>query len=205
MPPKPPDEPRTRGRAHRLGPQRNPAIDDAVLTAARGLLAERGYHDTTIDAIAARAGVGRPTVYRRWPTKAHVVHDAVYPSTEPAPPPAAGPAARIAALVSGAYALFGRPAARAGVPGLIAETRSDPALHRRLVDGQLGPVREAIGRALAEGEADGTIRPGIDPDTVVDALAGAAIFAMSVRNADGGDELAARLTDVLLHGVLARD
>lgn len=64
---------------HRLGPQRNPAIDDAVLDATRQLLEEKGYAGTSIDAIATRAGVGRPAIYRRWPSKAHIVNDAIYP------------------------------------------------------------------------------------------------------------------------------
>ncbi len=64
--------------AARLGPQRNPAIDEAVLQATRDLLVENGYAGTSIDAIATRAGVGRPAIYRRWPSKAHIVHDAVY-------------------------------------------------------------------------------------------------------------------------------
>ncbi len=73
---------RQRQAQHRLGPQRNPAIDEAVLQATRDLLVENGYAGTSIDAIATRAGVGRPAIYRRWPSKAHIVHDAVYPVME---------------------------------------------------------------------------------------------------------------------------
>lgn len=193
---------RTPRRAHRLGPQRNPEIDKAVLEATRDLLSERGYSDTSIDAIATRAGVGRPTIYRRWPTKAHVVHDAVYPSIEPALPPGTSAAERIEVLVAGAYTLFGTPAARAAVPGLMSDTRADPELRERLVAEQLDPIREVLGHILTEGIADGSLRDTVDVDTIVDVLAGAAIFAMSVRDAEDGPALAAHVTDVLLHGVL---
>nr|WP_246597797.1 helix-turn-helix domain-containing protein [Nocardia tengchongensis] len=64
---------------HRLGPHRDPAVDTAVLDAARALLVEQGYTATSIDAIAARAGVSRPAIYRRWPSKAHLIAQAVFP------------------------------------------------------------------------------------------------------------------------------
>src|SRR5690625_7263586 len=57
---------------HRLGPFRDPNVDSAVLDSTRRLLVERGYRDTSVDAIAEAAGVSRPTIYRRWPSKAHV-------------------------------------------------------------------------------------------------------------------------------------
>lgn len=203
----PHEQSRSRGprQAHRLGPQRNPDIDTAVLSAARELIAERGYYGASVDAIARRADVGRPTVYRRWPSKAHIVHDAVYPSVEPAPFGTTDAAQKVAALVSGAYELFGTPAARAGVPGLMSDTRSDPQLHDRLVTEQIDPVREVVRRLVADGVADGTLRSGVDVDTIVDVLAGAAIFAMSVRNSYEDEALASRLTDLLLYGLVSRD
>ena len=49
-----------------------------MLDAAAELLAEVGYADLTVAAIADRAGTSRPAVYRRWPTKAHLVHEAAF-------------------------------------------------------------------------------------------------------------------------------
>lgn len=193
------------GAVHRLGPQRNPAIDAAVLDAARELLIERGYQGTSIDAIAARAGVGRPTIYRRWRTKAHIIHDAVYPTIEPTPLDPAEITEHVAALVAGAYALFGTPAARAGVPGLMSDTRSDPELRKRLVTEQLGPVREVVGGLIADASATGAIRPGVDVDTIVDVLAGAAIFALSVRDAELTDDLVEQMTELIVHGIMPGD
>lgn len=195
--------PRTGDGVHRLGPQRNPEIDTAVLDAARELLVERGYQAVSIDAIASRAGVGRPTVYRRWRSKAHIVHDAIYPSIEPAPLAEGTLAERLTALVAGAYALFGTPHARAGVPGLMSETRSDPELRARLVTGQLEPVRLAVAQLIREGIESGTVRRDADADTVVDVLAGAAIFALGVRDADDAPDLAARVSALIVRGITA--
>ena len=70
-------------RHRRQGSRRDPAIDEAVLAATRSLLVERGYSATTIDLIAATAGVSRPAVYRRWSSKAQLVHEAVFPDLGP--------------------------------------------------------------------------------------------------------------------------
>ena len=53
----------------RLGRPRDARVDAAVLDATRSLLAEKGYAGTTVEAIATRAGVGKATIYRRWPTR----------------------------------------------------------------------------------------------------------------------------------------
>lgn len=188
---------------HRWGPQRDPDIDSAVLTATRELLVERGYQGVSIDAIAMRAGVGRPTVYRRWRTKAHVVHDAVYPSVEAAPLASGGLADSIAALVSGAYALYSAGFARAGVPGLMSETRSDAELRDKLVTGQLEPFRATVRSLIEKGIEHGEVRADADVDSVVDAIAGSAIFALGVRDAHDPEGHARRLTDLVLRGITA--
>ena len=65
-----------------LGRPRDPRIDDAVLGATVDLLGETGYADLSVDAIARHAGTSKPAIYRRWPSKAHLVHEAVFPIGE---------------------------------------------------------------------------------------------------------------------------
>ena len=62
-----------------LGRPRDPRIDDSVLRATVELLGKSGYADLSVDAIAKRAGTSKPAIYRRWPSKAHLVHEAVFP------------------------------------------------------------------------------------------------------------------------------
>ena len=69
-----PDEPRPPARP---GRKRDKARDGVILDAALAVLAEQGYDRMTIDMVAARAGMARATVYRRWATKADLVLDAV--------------------------------------------------------------------------------------------------------------------------------
>ena len=73
-------------RHRRQGSRRDPTIDTEVMAAARRLLVERGYAATTIDLIATTAGVSRPAVYRRWSSKAQLVHEALFPDLGPEPP-----------------------------------------------------------------------------------------------------------------------
>ena len=59
------------------GRKRDQSRDPAILDAALDLLAEQGYDGMSMDAVASRAKAGKATVYRRWPSKAHLVHDAI--------------------------------------------------------------------------------------------------------------------------------
>jgi AcrR family transcriptional regulator len=65
------------GHASRPGRRRNHARDPEILDAALAVLAETGYEGMTIDMVAARAKAGKATLYRRWPSKAELVIDAV--------------------------------------------------------------------------------------------------------------------------------
>jgi AcrR family transcriptional regulator len=65
------------GAPKRRGRPLAPGASDAILDATIALAAEDGFDALTIDAIAARAGVGRPTIYRRWPSKDALVEAAV--------------------------------------------------------------------------------------------------------------------------------
>ena len=59
------------------GRKRDNSLDPKILDAALEVLAEQGYDGMTMDAVASRASAGKATVYRRWPSKAHLVHDAI--------------------------------------------------------------------------------------------------------------------------------
>jgi len=61
----------------RPGRPRDPACDAAILQAALEVFAEEGYAGVSIDGVAARAGVGKATIYRRWASKAELVVEAV--------------------------------------------------------------------------------------------------------------------------------
>ncbi|MGV9414510.1 TetR/AcrR family transcriptional regulator [Nocardia sp. NPDC003693] len=197
--------PNKREGGHRLGSKRDAAVDTAVLAATRELLVERGYSGTTIDAIAKQAEVGRPSIYRRWPSKGHIVNDSIYPAPMPELDPAADFAEEIRRLVAGAVMVFADPAAREAAPGLMNDLRSDRALHDALIAGPLATFRAGLAERVEAAVGRGEVWPGLDADLIIDMVAGAAIFALSVRDADDLPALTAGLTRMLLHGILTPD
>ena len=190
-------------RHRRQGSRRDPAIDEAVLAATRTLLVERGYSATTIDLIAATAGVSRPAVYRRWSSKAQLVHEAVFPDLGPEPP-ADDFATELTRLCTGAVRMYGDPAVREAIPGLMIDLRSDPGLRRVISDRLEAAARSQLATTVEEAALAGVARNGISADTLMDIIAGGAWYAVCVRHVTDTDRAAKELTDLVLHGVLSR-
>ena len=139
------------------GRPRDQAIDDAALLAARELLVEVGWDRLSMVAIAERANVGRPALYRRWPSKTHLVFEAVFAwSAEPTPVLASTDSGE---WVRGSFAytaeLFNRPEVRAALPGLLASLRDHPELQSALWREFGVPGRASLEELLhAEGSDD---------------------------------------------------
>lgn len=137
---------------------RQPELDDRILDAARTLVAERGYDDVTMEAVAAAAGVGKPTLYRRWPTKAQLFFAATVQQGLPTEIPDTGTFAgdvRIAlrALVD---SLAGPPrAALADQFGaMIADAGFAAEVRRLVTEPELDRIVAIWERAEARGEVD---------------------------------------------------
>jgi AcrR family transcriptional regulator len=190
-------------RHRRQGSRRDPGIDDAVVAATRALLVERGYSATTIDAIAATAGVSRPAVYRRWASKAQLVHEAVFPDLGPNPPEDDF-VAEITRLCAGAVQMYRDPAVREAIPGLMVDLRSDRRLRRLISDRLEAAARSRLAATVDDAAAAGVARPGVDADTLMDVIAGGAWYAVCVRHVTNTDRAAKELTALVLHGVLSR-
>jgi AcrR family transcriptional regulator len=185
---------------HRLGPYRDPQVDTQVLNATRQLLVERGYQRISMDAIAEAAGVSRPTIYRRWPSKAHVVYDAVYPDTAPRVEAAAPKAvSEIEGAIRGIFDVMSERSAREALPGLLADMRTDASLHPKLAERHNVLVRAGI-EGLLQRNAE-SMR-GVDAAALLDLIVGAAICSLCMRDIDDVDSFVESVTDILLHGVL---
>ncbi len=164
------------------GRPRDPRIDTDVLRAVVELLPRTGYQRLTVGAVAARARTTRPSVYRRWPTKAQLVHEAVFPVVDrPLVPDGVDLVADLRQMVAGSAELFSRPEVRAAVPGLLAEFARDPVTHaelrRRVAVPAWAGLRARIERAVASGQA----RPDVEPDVLLDVVGGATLMALALR------------------------
>ncbi|MGH3724799.1 MAG: helix-turn-helix domain-containing protein [Mycobacterium sp.] len=116
------------------GRRRSSDIDTKALAAARELLVEQGWDATTMVAIAERAGVGKPALYRRWPSRAHLVFEAVFGWSAPTQEmsAAAGVGDWVRQSCSYTAELFERPDVIAAAPALLGQMRTDPELGRAM-------------------------------------------------------------------------
>ena len=147
------------GRSHR-GRPRDPGVDEAILDAAVDLLAEAGYARLTMDQVAARAGVGKASVYLRWPNKVALVAEAIQHRSGVVPEvPDSGSLredmrAFLRALLRGKSAA---QRARAAVTGEIANNPELRTAWRRSVAGTLTAcLRVIVEHAVERGELPAT-------------------------------------------------
>jgi AcrR family transcriptional regulator len=128
----------------------------AILDAAVELLVEHGFAGATVEAIAARSGAAKTTIYRQWPDK-HAVLRAAVESIVPSAAPSDTGSLR-GDLVAFAHDLDGilhTPPTSALIPGLIDAAERDPGLAAVLADftaQRRKPVHEAVARAVERGE-----------------------------------------------------
>jgi len=163
---------RSRGRP------RDPEVDARVIAAARRLLAEKGYEALSFEAIAQETGIGKPTIYRRWPTKAHLAAEiATGDGAEGLPDIIAeqGLHAQIRAIVAQAAGFYRKPEMKAAVLGVLASARSDASL-RDQFDGLEQATRGQLRAIVAKGQACGLICEDVDAGTLFDTIVGSVIF-----------------------------
>jgi AcrR family transcriptional regulator len=185
------------------GRPRDRRIDDAVLQATRALLAEGDYASLTVTAVAARAGTSTNAIYRRWPSKILLVHEAIYADSPSTPIEDSGDLrADLRRLVDAVVATFSDPTIRAALPGLLMEIMGDPGLHEVLLARFRGPVWDGLGKRLDSAVAAGQARSGLDPNLVFEALTGTVFFSYVLRMEPVvDDEWADRCVDLLMRGI----
>jgi AcrR family transcriptional regulator len=194
-------DPSSVDKAPAAGRPRDPRIDAAILTATADLLAEIGYSNLTMAAIAERAGTTKTALYRRWSSKAELVHEAAFPATPTAlAVPAGDIAADMRAMIGAARDVFTSPVVRAALPGLIADVAADPELNARVMArfaGMFGAVRTRIADAVDRGE----VHSDIDPDRLVEVIGGTTMLRLLLSPDDLGDDWVDQTAAIVVHGV----
>ncbi|WP_338054740.1 TetR/AcrR family transcriptional regulator [Streptomyces spiramyceticus] len=187
------------------GRPRDIRAHQAILTSTIELVTELGYAATSVGAVAARAGVGKDTIYRRWSGKAELVYEAVFTETEAAPVPDTGSlTGDLTALLESLIHEFTAPAAAAALPGLLADFAAGPELQARIRSQFLAPAKESLvavfERAVRRGETD----PSVPVDLVLDTLAGAVFFHVGLVGERPTRQLATQLAAIVGRGIEAR-
>lgn len=188
------DAPKATGRP------RDPKLDSAILAATLDLLAADGYDGLTIEGVAARAGVGKASVYRRFPGKEELVVEAVASLTEP-PETVAGAGVRdeLVALLEAVRRKSDSSLAGKIFPRLLGASAENPALLARYREQVLEPRRRRFHDALRRGIDEGLVRPDVDVDHATDLLVGPMAYRNLIRtDPPPGPELAALIVDDVL-------
>ena len=168
----------------------------AILQAALELVVEDGLRGTTIEGIAARAGVGKATIYRRWKTKEELFMEALKTVAFPLPDPDSGSLrGDVEAIIAFNLEHATRKAALL-MPRLMVEAADDPDLFAVMQEVLVEPRREVLRTILGRAVERGEMRDDIDPETAIDLLIGPFIYAVLVTGADL-QEVAARVEPVL--------
>jgi AcrR family transcriptional regulator len=171
----------------------------AVLAATRELLDEQGFGALTMEGIARRAGVGKQTVYRWWPSTAEVVLEMgnELASALVSDPDLGSLEADLRTFMRRSVAgLRGRTAKIAA--GVMAEAQLDDEFGARLRAGFLARRREALRRVLERGRTRGEVDPEVDLDLLVDLMFGALWYRVLAQHAPLSRRFADQLTDALL-------
>jgi AcrR family transcriptional regulator len=141
-----------------IGSRRNPATEAAVLDAARNLLTDKGYAGFSIEEVARRAGAGKPTIYRWWPTKADLFI-AIYSAEKAAavaPPDTGNLAQDLVEYTVRLWSFWRANPAGSAFRALIAEAQASAsalkALRDKFLPERLGDVRAMFERAVARKE-----------------------------------------------------
>lgn len=187
-----PDATRVAMRLNRgmAGRPRDTSIDERVLAATRELLVEVGWDDLSVRLVAARCGVGRSSLNRRWASKAELVlHAILGESPDMSPFSGTDLAGWIDWVVRGSHQLFVRPDVSEAVPGLLLALRENPALRTALWDGFSGPAIEMFAARGYGSESDAK--------AVLSMAAGAALFTTTVAIDDDSPELQQQLVRLL--------
>jgi TetR/AcrR family transcriptional regulator, regulator of autoinduction and epiphytic fitness len=169
-----------------------------ILEAVLAELGDVGYGDMTIEGVAARAGVGKSTIYRHWPGKLELVEEAFTTLKAPLVIPDHGSIRdRVVSVLQQVASLATASTYSLCMPALIEAAERDTrvkAFHNRFTEER----RVGFIRLLADAVEAGELEPGTDPALLADALVGPFLLRRLMLAEKIDDDLPARLVDQLL-------
>ncbi|MGW6581333.1 TetR/AcrR family transcriptional regulator [Streptomyces globisporus] len=193
-------------RSARRGPgrPRQEHVTQAVLDAVVELVSESGMGALTMDAVAARAGVSKPAVYRRWSTKQDLVIAAAESRIGPLEVADLGDfRAELRAVLSARMETYRQPGVDrllAGVIGAAAEEGAVRAGFGAYATRVTGETRHVLERGIARGD----VRPDIDVDATVTLVASPLIFRLVAEQRLPDEALVASVVDLIGRAIAAR-
>jgi AcrR family transcriptional regulator len=170
-----------------------------ILRAAVQELAEAGFGGVTIESIAARAGVGKSTIYRHWPDKLELIADAFETFHEQMVPDLGILSVResIAILLRHVAEVVVDSTFSRCIPALIEGAERDPRV-REFHHRYSAERRQALIDLIAVGIESGEISPDVDPELATTALLGTIFYRRLMTAFPMDPDEAGRLVDLVL-------
>jgi AcrR family transcriptional regulator len=199
--------PVVRGSVLKRGPgrPRSAKAHRAILDAVLALLAEEGFGRLSVEGVAARAGVGKATVYRRWPSKVPLVIEALdtVASERLSAPDTGSVRGDLTEFLTQLVRAMDGPDGRLVAPLLEGMSRS-PKLAEAFRRDLIAPRRDVVIEIIRRGIARGELRPDLHFDVALDAPV-AIVFHRLLLTGQAVDEgLVSRIVDQVLDGIAAR-
>jgi AcrR family transcriptional regulator len=161
------------------GRPRSARSDRAIWQATLELLSEVGFDAMSIEGIAARAGAGKTTIYRRYSSKEELVADAIENVREEVLIPDTGSwQGDLEALIENAARITLSPLGRQTVAMIISSASSNPQFAQIYWTKYLQPRREAFAIVLERAQARNEIRADLDPGLAFDVTSGIMLYAL---------------------------
>jgi AcrR family transcriptional regulator len=175
--------------------------DTAILTAARELLGETGVRGLTIEAVAARSGVAKTTIYRRWRDKDELALAAVWDdlvSSLGAPRDVGDTQAELRAFIEPVIGVLRSPVMNTAIRGLTSEIAENPELSRTYRDQIVEPRVEQLRDIVARGVARGDLVPDTDVRLAHELLLGPVFYRLLYSGRPLDDGLGARVAGAVM-------
>ena len=183
----------------RRGRPRSEAARAAILDAAIALIREVGYDALAFEAIAARAGVGKATLYRWWPSRELLVAEAVGRIVRAIPIPDGGTVEHdVLALMRRLARMYQDPATRVLLPALVAAMGRSAHVAESVRAAMVAPWRDAMRAVLERAIARGELRAETDVELALDLLSGPLFYRYLML----GQSVDESRTRALVHVVL---
>jgi AcrR family transcriptional regulator len=188
----------------RIGRPRSETAEShaAIMDAVYQLLQEKSARELSMEAVAKRAGVGKPTLYKWWPSKASLIfamfHERMAGRIEASQSSnvEAVLRAKVRHMITEFNGLFGKVMAE-----LIAEGQNDPAVLRELYESHISLRRAATIADIERGKSAGEFAGDTDPELLVDAIFGPMYYRLLLRLTPLTQDYGKKLVDQVLRGV----
>jgi AcrR family transcriptional regulator len=185
-----------------MGRPREARADRAILAATLELIAEVGVHEFRTEDVAARAGVGKGAIYRRYGSKDDLVTAAVAAvvSEEIEIPDTGSTREDLLVLMREAVELYCGSLAGRLMPNLVGAMAQKPELARAVRESFLSGRRVALAAVLQRGVERGDLRPDVDVELALDVLGGPLFYRLLITGGPLDEQLAEGVADLIVRG-----